>query len=133
MKDIEEIKKILKGETRIVRGILRDEMTALASELRFEEAQYVKERLLLLDEYMAGSEVVNSVIHNVDVFSSELDEDTAYVNYLHVVRGCITQAFTFEYDNIDGETKEEVLQLGIAEMRERYKSEIGRASCRERV
>lgn len=122
MKDIEEIKKILKGETRIVRGILRDEMTALASELRFEEAQYVKERLLLLDEYMAGSEVVNSVIHNVDVFSAELDEDTAYVNYLHVVRGCITQAFTFEYDNIDGETKEEVLQLGIAEMRERYKS-----------
>ena len=122
MKDIREIKNILKGETQIVCDILLDEMKALASEMRFEEAQTIKEKYDLIESYRAKSEVVNRYIHNVDVFSIEMDEDTGYINYLHITNGCINQAFTFEYKKRLNETKEELLQLGIIEMRERYKS-----------
>ena len=122
MKDIREIKNILKGETQIVCDILLDEMKALASEMRFEEAQAIKEKYDLIESYRAKSEVVNRYIHNVDVFSIEMDEDTGYINYLHITNGCINQAFTFEYKKRLNETKEELLQLGIIEMRERYKS-----------
>ena len=122
MKDIGEIKQILKGDTQIVCDLLMDEMKALASELRFEEAQAVKEKLELIESYRSKSEVVNRFIHNVDVFSIEMDEDSGYINYLHITNGCINQAFTFEYKKRLNETKEELLQLGIVEMRERYKS-----------
>ena len=122
MKDIREIKNILKGETQIVCDILLDEMKELASEMRFEEAQAIKEKYDLIESYRAKSEVVNRYIHNVDVFSIEMDEDTGYINYLHITNGCINQAFTFEYKKRLNETKEELLQLGIIEMRERYKS-----------
>ena len=122
MEDIREIKNILKGETQIVCDILLDEMKALASEMRFEEAQAIKEKYDLIESYRAKSEVVNRYIHNVDVFSIEMDEDTGYINYLHITNGCINQAFTFEYKKRLNETKEELLQLGIIEMRERYKS-----------
>jgi excinuclease ABC subunit C len=99
-----------------------DEMQALASELRFEEAQAIKEKYDLIESYRSRSEVVNRIIHNVDVFSIEMDENSAYINYLHITNGCINQAFTFEYKKRLNETKEELLQLGIVEMRERYKS-----------
>ena len=122
MKDIREIKNILKGETQIVCDLLLDEMKALTSEMRFEEAQAIKEKYDLIESYRAKSEVVNRYIHNVDVFSIEMDEDTGYINYLHITNGCINQAFTFEYKKRLNETKEELLQLGIIEMRERYKS-----------
>lgn len=122
MKDILEIKNILKGETQIVCDLLLDEMKALASEMKFEEAQEIKEKYDLIESYRAKSEVVNRFIHNVDVFSIEMDEDTGYINYLHITNGCINQAFTFEYKKRLNETKEELLQLGIIEMRERYKS-----------
>lgn len=122
MKDIREIKNILKGETQIVCDLLLDEMKALTSEMRFEEAQAIKEKYDLIESYRAKSEVVNRYIHNVDVFSIEMDEDTGYINYLHITNGCINQAFTFEYKKKLNETKEELLQLGIIEMRERYKS-----------
>lgn len=121
-KDIDEIKDILKGETQVVSDILRDEMLQLAQELRFEEAQVIKDRYDLIENYRAKSEVVNSTIHNVDVFSIEMDDKSAYVNYLHIVKGSINQAFTFEYKIRMNETKEEILQLGIIEMRERYQS-----------
>jgi excinuclease ABC subunit C len=99
-----------------------DEMQALASELKFEEAQAIKEKYDLIESYRSRSEVVNRIIHNVDVFSIEMDENSAYINYLHITNGCINQAFTFEYKKRLNETKEELLQLGIVEMRERYKS-----------
>ena len=121
-KDIDEIKDILKGETQVVNDILRDEMMTLSNELRFEEAQIVKEKYDLIENYRSKSEVVNSTIHNVDVFAIEMDEKSAYVNYLHIVKGSINQAFTFEYKIRLNETKEEILQLGIIEMRERYQS-----------
>lgn len=121
-KDIEEIKQILKGDTRLVCDLLKDEMLALAAELRFEEAQQVKEKFELIESYRAKSEVVTSAIHNVDVFAIELDGTTAYLNYLHIANGSINQAFTFEYKKQLDETPEELLQLGIVEMRERYAS-----------
>lgn len=122
MKDIQEVKSILKGDTQIVCDILMDEMKALAMEMRFEEAQAIKEKYDLIENYRAKSEVVNRFIHNVDVFSIEMDDNTGYINYLHITNGCINQAFTFEYKKRLNETKEELLQLGIVEMRERYKS-----------
>lgn len=99
-----------------------EEMQALASEMKFEEAQKIKEKYDLIETYRSKSEVVNSIIHNVDVFSIEMDENSAYINYLHITNGCINQAFTFEYKKRLNETKEELLQLGIVEMRERYNS-----------
>ena len=122
LRDIGEIKQILKGDTQIVCDLLMDEMQALAMELKFEEAQAVKEKYDLIESYRSRSEVVNRIIHNVDVFSIEMDENSAYINYLHITNGCINQAFTFEYKKRLNETKEELLQLGIIEMRERYQS-----------
>jgi len=122
LRDIGEIKQILKGDTQIVCDLLMDEMQSLAMELKFEEAQAVKEKYDLIESYRSRSEVVNRIIHNVDVFSIEMDENSAYINYLHITNGCINQAFTFEYKKRLNETKEELLQLGIIEMRERYQS-----------
>lgn len=122
LKDISEIKEILKGDTQIVSDLLMEEMQALASEMKFEEAQKIKEKYDLIETYRSKSEVVNSIIHNVDVFSIEMDENSAYINYLHITNGCINQAFIFEYKKRLNETKEELLQLGIVEMRERYNS-----------
>ena len=122
LRDIDEIKKILKGDTQIVCNLLMDEMKALAGEMKFEEAQQIKEKYDLIENYRSRSEVVSRIIHNVDVFSIEMDEKSAYINYLHIANGCINQAFTFEYKKQLNETKEELLQLGIVEMRERYQS-----------
>lgn len=122
MQNIAQIKEILKGNTQIISDALMKEMMGLASEMKFEEAQKVKEKYELIEAYRSKSEVVSSVLHNIDVFSIETDENTAYINYLHITNGCINQAFTFEYKMRMDETKEELLQLGIIEMRERYKS-----------
>ena len=122
LKDIQEIKGILKGDTQTISDLLLEEMQALASEMRFEEAQAIKEKYDLIENYRSRSEVVSRIINNVDVFSIEMDEENGYINYLHITNGCINQAFTFEYKKRLNESKEELLQLGIAEMRERYKS-----------
>lgn len=124
LKNIHEIKEILKGNLREVEQVLLQEMQDLAADMKFEEAQKIKEKYNLLENYRAKSEVVNTIIHNVDVFSIEEDMDgtTAYINYLHITNGAINQAFTFEYKKRLNESKEELLALGIIEMRERYKS-----------
>ena len=122
MKNIQEVKEILSGNTHELARRLMDEMQQLASEMRFEEAQAIKQRYLLIESYRAKSEVVSNIIHDVDVFSIEEDDETAFINYLHISKGCINQAFTFEYKVRMNETKEELLQLGLIEMRERYKS-----------
>lgn len=122
MQNIAQIKEILKGNTQIISEALINEMMSLAADMKFEEAQKVKEKYELIETYRSKSEVVSSVLHNIDVFSIETDENTAYINYLHITNGCINQAFTFEYKMRMDETKEELLQLGIIEMRERYKS-----------
>ncbi|MBQ7571738.1 MAG: excinuclease ABC subunit UvrC [Bacteroidaceae bacterium] len=122
MQWINEAKEILKGNTRDIEQQLRQEMTRLAEDLRFEEAEQLKRKYLLLENYRSKSEVVSSVVTNVDVFNIESGEKEAYVNYLHVVNGCITQAFTFEIKKRLEETPEELLVLGIGEMRKRYPS-----------
>ncbi len=122
MRWIDEAKEILKGNTREIEQQLRQEMTQLAKDLRFEEAEELKRKYLLLDNYRSKSEVVSNVVTNVDVYNIESGEKEAYVNYLHVVNGCITQAFTFEIKKRLEETPEELLVLGIGEMRKRYPS-----------
>jgi excinuclease ABC subunit C len=82
----------------------------------------VKERYMLIEQYRSKSEVVSSTLHNIDVFAIEEEETSAYINYLHITNGAINQAFTFEYKKRLNETREELLELGIIEMRERYKS-----------
>ena len=122
MKNITEIKEILKGNTQDISKTLLQRMQDLAVDLKFEEAQKVKEKYDLIENYRAKSEVVSSLLHNIDVFSIAVEGSSAYINYLHITNGCVNQAFTFEYKKRLEETKEELLALGIIEMRERYKS-----------
>lgn len=123
MQYIEEIREILKGNVGEISKKLKGEMLQLASELRFEEAQLVKMKYEALETFRNKSEVVSQVMHNIDVFSIEDDKESAFINYLHITNGCINQAFTFEYKRKMGESNEELLVLGIVEMRERYHSQ----------
>ena len=122
-KSIAQAREILKGNTRSLLREMREEMQQLAEELRFEEAEEVKRRYMILDGFVTRSEVVSHTIDNVDVFSITNDEKIAYINYLHVSNGAINQSFTFEYKKPLNESDEEMLQLGIVEMRERFKSQ----------
>ena len=120
--NIAEIKEILKGNISQVSKHLYEQMQALAAELRFEEAQELKEKYEVIENYRAKSMVVTPMLHNIDVFSLIEDEHSAYVNYMHIGNGAIMQAYTFEYKKRLEETKEELLGLGIVEMRARFKS-----------
>ncbi|MCD8080508.1 MAG: excinuclease ABC subunit UvrC [Bacteroides sp.] len=123
MRNVKEIREILKGNIQDISRTLLEQMKRFAAEMKFEQAQEVKVKHDLLENYRAKSEVVSSVLNQLDVFSIEEDEDkAAYINYLHITHGVINQAFTFEYKKRLNETREELLQLGIIEMRERYKS-----------
>lgn len=121
-KNISLAKEILKGNTRGILRSLREEMMALAEDLKFEQAEEIKRKYLLIEGFCAKSEVVSNTINNVDVFSIASDEKTAYINYLHVAGGAINQSFTFEYKKKLDESDEELLALGIIEMRERFGS-----------
>ena len=121
-KNIEQAREILKGNTRQVLRDMKEEMMQLAEELRFEEAEEIKRRYLLIESFVASSEVVSYTINNVDVLSITNDDKVAFVNYIHVSNGQINQSFTFEYKKKLEETDEELLQLAIVEMRERFKS-----------
>ena len=121
-KNIEQAREILKGNTRQVLRDMKDEMMRLAEELRFEEAEEIKRRYLLIESFVASSEVVSYTINNVDVLSITNDDKVAFINYIHVSNCQINQSFTFEYKKKLEETDEELLQLAIVEMRERFKS-----------
>ena len=122
LKNIEQAREILKGNTRQILRDIKAEMMRLAEELRFEEAEELKRKYLLINSFVSKSEVVSHTINNVDVFSITNDDKIAYINYIHVSNGSINQSFTFEYKKRLNESEEELLQLGIIEMRERYKS-----------
>ena len=122
-KNIEQAREILKGNTRQVLRDMKEEMMQLAEELRFEEAEEIKRRYLLIESFVASSEVVSYTINNVDVLSITNDDKVAFINYIHVSNGQINQSFTFEYKKKLEETDEELLQLAIVEMRERFKSQ----------
>lgn len=121
-KCIGQAREILKGNTREVLRAMKDEMLQLAEELRFEEAEEIKRRYLLIDQFVSKSEVVSHTINNVDVLTITNDEKVAFINYIHVSNGSINQSFTFEYKKKLDESDEELLQLGIVEMRERFHS-----------
>ena len=122
-KNIVQAKEILKGNTRQVLRDLKDEMMKLSEELRFEEAEEVKRKYLALETFVSGSEVVSHTINNVDVFSITSDEKMAFINYIHVSNGNVNQSFTIEYKKKLNESDEELLQLGIIEIRERFNSD----------
>ena len=122
-KNIQQAREILKGNTRQVLRDLKEEMLQLSEELRFEEAEEVKRKYMALDGFVSKSEVVSHTINNVDVFSITSDEKMAFINYLHVSNGSINQSFTIEYKKKLNESDEELLQLGIVELRERFKSD----------
>ena len=122
-KNIAACKEILRGNTAELERNIKARMLEEAEHLRFEAAEALKQQYLLLSNYRAKSEIVSSVIHNLDVFNIESEEKVAYINYLHVTNGNITQAFTFEYKKRLGESDEELLSLGIVEMRARYHSQ----------
>ena len=120
--NIQQAREILKGNTRKILREMREEMQALAEELRFEEAEIIKRKYDLISQYVAKSEVVSHVVDNIDVMSITSDEKNAYINYIHVNNGSINQSFTFEYKKKLDEKDEDLLALGIVEIRERFKS-----------
>ena len=122
MESVKEVREILKGNTRIICDKMLNRMQELAEEMRFEEAAELKKKYDLALEFCEKSEVIANSYHNMDVFSIVDDDNSAYINFLHVTNGCINQAYTFEYKKRLDETAEELLCLGIVEMRERFKS-----------
>lgn len=118
---IRNIREILKGNTEEISTHLKEKMIELASELRFEEAQQLKIKYDLIENYKSKSIIVHPSITNLDVFSYDEDDTTAYINYLHIVNGSIVQAYTIEYKKRVEEQKEDILSLGIMEIRSRFK------------
>lgn len=121
---IRQAREILKGNTREVQNMLKQQMEKYAEELRFEEAELCKLRYMALDNFAAKSEIVSHTITDVDVFTI-IDDDTrknAFINYIHVKNGAINQSFTYEYKRKLDETDEELLNEAIPEIRERFNS-----------
>lgn len=122
--NMRQIREVLKGNTRELSEWLFDKMSKKAEELKFEEAEALKQRYLLLQNYVSKSEVVSHTINDADVFTIVDDggNKNAYVNYIHVKNGTINQSFTFEYKRKLAETDAELLNIAIPEIRSRFKS-----------
>ena len=121
-KMINEVISILKGDIKVLQDNLLAEMAEKASLLDFEAANEIKNKYKLIENFRLRSEVVSSSMTNLDVFSIESDEKSAFVNFLHITNGCITQAFTIEYSKKLDESDEELISMGIIELRERFNS-----------
>ena len=120
---IADIIKILNGDTKQVSDFLMQEMMEKAAELKFEDAELLKRKYQLLESYRAKSVIVNTAIHNVDVFSIVRDDTAAYVNYMHLRNGSIVQSMTVEYKFQDAgsdETPQEILSTAVRDIRERF-------------
>lgn len=122
-KYIDEVSSILKGDIKILQEKLLDEMKEKAMNLEFEKAEEIKKRYQLIEGFRTRSEVVSSSITNLDVFSIESDEKSAFINFLHITNGCINQAFTIEYQKRLDESDEELILMGIIELRGRFGSD----------
>ncbi|MCF0192226.1 MAG: excinuclease ABC subunit UvrC [Prevotella sp.] len=118
MRNIQQAREILKGNTRQVQRMIYSDMMKAAEEMRFEDAEELKRKYQLLEGFVAKSEVVSNTINDVDVFSITDDDQTAFLNYMHVANGSINQSRTFEIKKKLGETKEEILSLSILQIRE---------------
>ncbi|MBR5441038.1 MAG: excinuclease ABC subunit UvrC [Prevotella sp.] len=124
VQNIEQAREILKGNTRSLSKEIYDEMMRKASKLRFEEAEELKKKYVLIENFCAKSEVVSHTIQDVDVFTITDDDanKNAFINYIHVKNGTINQSFTYEYKRKLDETDEELLLTAIPEIRERFHS-----------
>lgn len=120
--NIKEIKFILKGEMSVLEKYILDEMGKAAEEMRFEDAQKMKEKLYLLSQYKSKNTIVSPILTNIDVFSIEIDDNNAYINFLKVMEGTISQAYTFEYKIQTEEEESEILASAIVEMRQKFQS-----------
>ena len=120
--NIKEIKLILKGEMSVLEKYILDEMDKAAEEMRFEDAQKMKEKLYLLSQYKSKNTIVSPILTNIDVFSIEIDDNNAYINFLKVMEGTISQAYTFEYKIQTEEEESEILASAIVEMRQKFQS-----------
>jgi excinuclease ABC subunit C len=118
-----QIRDILKGHILSVTGHLKEKMAEYSKELRFEEAQILKEKIDTLTRFRSRSAVVSNTIKNVDVFAFTQDDERCYVNYLKVVEGAVVQAFTLEMRSKVDEEKESILGFAITEIRQRYSSD----------
>lgn len=117
---IDHVKQILRGDTQELLDYLRGEMERLSEELRFEEAQAIKEKYLLIDRYQSRSVIVSQTLDDVDVFGVDDDTDQVYINYMHVRRGAIVRSITLEYKRRLDETVAELLDYAISEVAGRF-------------
>jgi excinuclease ABC subunit C len=120
---IKEIREILKGNSSKISAVLMEQMRRLCEELKFEEAQIIKEKYETIENYRARSTVVTPLLNNVDVFSFDDDEKSAFINYMHIGNGAVVNVYTIEYKKKLEEPKEELLGLGIVEIREKFNSD----------
>ncbi|MCD8043810.1 MAG: excinuclease ABC subunit UvrC [Tannerellaceae bacterium] len=120
--NIKHVREILKGNISEVSKHLFADMQKLSEAMRFEEAQLIKEKYSIVENYRAKSTVVTPLLNNIDVFSITENGNSAYINFMHIGNGSIVQVYTFEYKKKLEESKEELLGYGIIEMRERFKS-----------
>ena len=121
-KYIDEVVSILKGDIRVLQDKMVSEMKEKASNLEFEAAAEIKKRYDLIENFRTRSEVVSATLNNIDVFNIESDENSAFINFLHIKNGCISQAFTIEYSKKLDESDEDLISMGIVELRERFDS-----------
>lgn len=121
-KYIDEVISILKGDIKILQDKMVFEMREKASKLDFEAAAEIKKRYDLIENFRTRSEVVSSTLNNIDVFNIESDDKSAFINFLHIKNGCISQAFTIEYAKKLDESDEDLISMGIVELRERFNS-----------
>ena len=121
---IRQAREILKGNMREIRKMLYEQMAAKAAELKFEEAELLKRKYIMVDNFCSKSEVVSQTITDVDVFTIVDDDNrnNAYINYIHVKNGTINQSFTYEYKRKLEETDQELLLIAIPEIRDRFHS-----------
>ena len=122
-KYIDEVISILKGDIKVLQDKMVSEMKDKASKLEFEAAAEIKKRYDLIENFRTRSEVVSATLNNIDVFNIESDDKSAFINFLHIKNGCITQAFTIEYAKKLDESDEELISMGIVELRERFNSD----------
>ncbi len=120
--NINEIKKIIQGDANEISKLLFTKMKKLAAEYKFEEANEIKQKYDLIENYKAKSIIANSVVNNTDIFAYADDENSAYVNILRVSKGAIIQGYTIEYKKRIDETKEDILSIAIIELREKLNS-----------
>ncbi len=122
-KYIDEIKKIIEGDANDISKLLLHEMQALSKEYKFEEAQKIKIKYDLIENYKAKSIISNTIVQNTDVFAYAEDEQAAYINILRISKGSIIQGYTIEYKKKLDEAKEDILAMAIVELRQKLNSD----------